>query len=97
MFTRRSVKVPRAAALQFRLVRAELWPGRRWGWFGSRGWWVQCSLLHDARGSWQVRRFLPSLHEACLLLHIHEDDLKWLPEPSPGQVTPSGYYPFLMI
>lgn len=37
--------------IQVRPVRTELRAGRRWKWWGKRGWWLRCSLLHEQRGT----------------------------------------------
>jgi len=90
-----------ASTIQQRLLRAELRAGRRWNWCGKRGWWLQCSLLHEQDGAFHMRRFVATVSEACTLLNIHEDDWTWqqvLPqEACDKQSQQQEYVPFLMF
>lgn len=56
------------------LVQVEARRGRRWGWFGAKGWWVYLSLFHG----WQVKRFVSSLSEAGVFLKNDPDCLPWI-------------------
>jgi hypothetical protein len=91
----------RAKTLQLRPVGAELRAGRRWKWWGKRGWWLHCSLLHEQSGTWQIRRFAATLSEACALLNVYEDDWTWQPESveevSDKESQQKEYVPFLML
>jgi hypothetical protein len=62
-----------------RRLRAELRPGRRWIWWGKRGWWLRCFLLHDQHESWHRHRFVTTVAEACTWLHVQADDWTWRP------------------
>jgi hypothetical protein len=90
-----------AKTIQVRLVRAELRAGRRWKWWGRRGWWLHCSLLHGQPVTWHICRFVATLAEACALLNIQEDDWTWQ-AASPEEVRDKEsqqkkYVPFLMF
>jgi hypothetical protein len=89
-----------AKTIQVRPVRAELYAGRRWKWWGKRGWWLHCSLLHEQGGTWHIRRFVATLGEACALLYIQEDDWAWQaapPREAPEKEPKQEYIPFLMF
>jgi hypothetical protein len=55
-------------------VQVEARRGKRWGWFGAKGWWVHLSLL---RG-WRIKRFVGSLAEAGVFLQHDPEYLPWL-------------------
>jgi hypothetical protein len=42
------------------LVQVEARRGRRWGWFGAKGWWVHLHLFHG----WHIQKFVLTLSEA---------------------------------
>ena len=42
------------------LVQIEARRGRRWGWFGPKGWWVHLALFHG----WHIKKFVYALSEA---------------------------------
>ena len=90
-----------AKTIQMRPVRAELRAGRRWKGWGKRGWWLHCSLLHEQRSTWHIRRFVTTLSEACALLNVREDDWTW--QPVSSEEVPSKdfqqqeHVPFLMF
>lgn len=46
------------------LIRVEAHRGRRWGWFGRKGWWVHLRLFQN----WHVRKFVLTLSEAGVFL-----------------------------
>ena len=91
----------RAKTIQMRPMRAELHTGRRWKWCGRWGWWLHCTLLHEQRGIWDVRRFVTNLDEACALLNIDADDWTWQPvlteEVGDKESLWREYTPFLMF
>ena len=58
------------------LVQIEARRGRRWGWFGQRGWWVRLYLF---RG-WQVRKFVLTLGEAGVFFKHDPDALPQIDE-----------------
>jgi hypothetical protein len=90
-----------AKTIQVRPVRAELRAGRRWKWWGKRGWWLRCSLLHERKGMWRARHFVATFAEACVLLNAHEDDWIWQPvspeEAGDREPQQQEYVPFLMF
>ena len=90
-----------AKTIQLRLLRAELRTGRRWNWWGKRGWWLHCSLLHEQDGACHMRRFVATVSEASAFLNIHEDDWTWHPvvpqEACDKQSQQQKYVPFLMF
>ncbi len=90
-----------AKTIQVRPVRAELYAGRRWKWWGKRGWWLHCSLLHEQSSTWHARRFVATLSEACALLRVQEDDWSWQ-AVSPEEALDKDsqrqeYIPFMMF
>lgn len=58
------------------LVQVEARRGRRWKWFGKRGWWIQLCLFHG----WHTKKFVASLSEAGIFLKYDPDYLPWLEE-----------------
>ena len=58
------------------LVQVEARRGRRWGWFGAKGWWVHLSLFHG----WRVKKFVLTLSEAGVFLKHDPDYLPWIEE-----------------
>jgi hypothetical protein len=87
------------------LLRIEIYPRRRWRWWGQRGWFVVLHLLHEQDDAWKCRRFFTDFQELCTQLRIDEDDLVW---QCKGQVLPartgtsgwakdSGWIPFCMF
>ena len=58
------------------LVQVEARRGRRWRWFGTKGWWVHLSLF---RG-WQSKKFVLTLSEAGVFLKQDPDYLPWSEE-----------------
>jgi hypothetical protein len=65
--------------IQPQFLRAELRPGRRWIWWGKRGWWLRRFLLNVQDGSWHKRSFVATVAEACRLLQVQEEDWTWRP------------------
>ncbi|MGH2506227.1 MAG: hypothetical protein ACRDHZ_02205 [Ktedonobacteraceae bacterium] len=61
-------------------IQIEACRGRRWGWFGHKGWWVQLHLFHG----WHVKKFVFTLAEAGVFLKHDPDYLPWL-EPKTQQ------------
>jgi hypothetical protein len=59
------------------LLRIEIHPGRRWRWWGQRGWLVVLHLLHEQDSTWQCRRFFTNFEDLCNQLGIDEDDSIW--------------------
>jgi hypothetical protein len=55
-------------------IQVEARRGKRWGWFGAKGWWVHLSLF---RG-WRVKKFVRSLAEAGVFLKHDPESLPWL-------------------
>lgn len=41
-------------------IQIEARRGRRWGWFGQKGWWVHLHLFHG----WHVKKFVLTLADA---------------------------------
>lgn len=60
------------------LIQVEARRGRRWGWFGQKGWWVHLSLF---RG-WHMRKFVLTLAESGVFLKYDPDYLPWVEEES---------------
>lgn len=58
------------------LVQVEARRGRRWGWFGAKGWWVHLSLFHG----WHINKFVMTLSEAGVFLKHDPDYLPWVEE-----------------
>jgi hypothetical protein len=90
-----------AKTIQLRPVRAELRAGRRWKWWGKRGWWLHCTLLHEQHVIWHVCRFVATLAEASAFLNVHEEDWSWQAasseEADGNEDQQQGYVPFLMF
>jgi hypothetical protein len=59
------------------LVRIDIHPGRRWKWWGQRGWLAVLQLLHEQESTWQCRRFFTNFQDLCDQLGIDEDDSIW--------------------
>ena len=57
-------------------VRVEAYRGRRWRWFGQKGWWVHLSLFHN----WHSKKFVLTLAEAGVFLKYDPDYLPWIEE-----------------
>lgn len=58
------------------LIQVEACRGRRWGWFGRKGWWVHLYLFHG----WHIKRFVLTLVEAGVFLKHDPDYLPWIEE-----------------
>jgi hypothetical protein len=58
------------------VVQVEAQRGRRWRWFGKRGWWVNLHFFHG----WKSRKFVLTLAEAGVFLKHDPDQLPWLME-----------------
>ena len=56
------------------LVQVEARRGRRWIWYGQKGWWVHLYLFHG----WHIKRFVLTLAEANVFLKHDPDVLPWL-------------------
>lgn len=59
-------------------VQVEARRGRRWRWFGRKGWWVHLSLFRN----WQSKKFVLTLAEAGVFLKYDPDSLPWIEEKS---------------
>ena len=57
-------------------IQVEAHRGRRWGWFGSKGWWVHLRLFPN----WQSKKFVLTLAEAGVFLKHDPDTLPWIDE-----------------
>jgi hypothetical protein len=57
-------------------VQVEARRGRRWGWFGAKGWWVHLSLFQG----WRTKKFVRTLAEAGVFLKHDPECLPWLEE-----------------
>ncbi|HEY0755145.1 MAG TPA: hypothetical protein VGD98_14395 [Ktedonobacteraceae bacterium] len=55
-------------------IQIEARRGRRWGWFGPRGWWVHLYMFQN----WHITRFALTLAEAGVFLKHDPDSLPWL-------------------
>ncbi len=55
-------------------VQVEARRGRRWKWFGPKGWWVRLALFRN----WHSKKFVLSLAEAGVFLKYDPDSLPWL-------------------
>jgi len=66
------------------LVQVEAHRGRRWGWFGKKGWCVHLSLLQG----WHVRKFVMTLAEAGIFLKHDPDILSWMSEDTQRSPSP---------
>lgn len=80
------------------LLHVEARRGRRWGWFGKKGWWISLSLFQ----SWHVRKFVSSLSEAGIFFKQDPDIHGWInehPRPStpPEPSARSQGLPFLLF
>lgn len=58
------------------LVQIEACRGRRWRWFGPKGWWIHLYLFHG----WHIKRFVSSLSDAGVFLKHDPDHLPWVEE-----------------
>ncbi len=71
-------------------VQIEARRGRRWGWFGQKGWWVHLHLFHG----WHVKKFVLTLAEAGVFLKHDPDQLPWLEKDRQrSTVSDSGSQP----
>ena len=59
-------------------IQIEARRGRRWKWFGPKGWWVHLYLFHN----WHITRFVLTLAEAGVFLKHDPDSLPWLEDES---------------
>lgn len=88
------------------MVQVEARRGRRWGWFGQKGWWVHLYLF---RG-WHSKKFVFTLSEVGIFLKHDPEYLSWIDEgqkrpavSDPGREPPfdssawSSGAPFLMF
>lgn len=66
-------------------VQIEARRGKRWGWFGARGWWVHLSLCQG----WRVKKFVRSLAEAGVFLKHDPEYLPWLEHTPPAPSFPA--------
>lgn len=57
-------------------IQVEAHRGRRWRWFGRKGWWVYLSLFRN----WQSKKFVLTLAEAGVFLKYDPDALPWIEE-----------------
>jgi hypothetical protein len=55
-------------------IQVEARRGRRWRWFGPKGWWVHLSLFHN----WHSKKFVLKLADAGVFLKYDPDSLPWL-------------------
>ena len=87
------------------LLRIEIHPGRRWKWWGQRGWLVVLHLLHEQESTWQCHRFFTNFEDLCDQLGIDEDDSIWqfkaqeLPAGAgtPARAEDAEWVPFCMF
>lgn len=68
-------------------IQIEARRGRRWRWFGPKGWWVHLHLFRD----WHIKRFVRTLAEAGVFLKHDPDALPWLAEESVRSAHPHPY------
>jgi hypothetical protein len=61
-------------------IQVEARRGRRWKWFGQKGWWVRLSLFPN----WESKKFVCTLAEAGVFLKHDPDSLPWIEEPPSG-------------
>ncbi|HEU5375854.1 MAG TPA: hypothetical protein VFV38_10475 [Ktedonobacteraceae bacterium] len=70
-------------------VQIEARRGRRWRWFGQKGWWIHLHLLQG----WHIRKFVLTLSEAGVFLKYDPDYLPWIEKerqrPASGHQPPS--------
>jgi hypothetical protein len=57
-------------------IQVEAHRGRRWKWFGQKGWWVHLYLFHN----WRMTKFVLTLAEAGVFIKHDPDSLPWLEE-----------------
>jgi|SRR5581483_9396979 len=67
-------------------VQIEARRGRRWRWFGTKGWWVHLSLFEG----WQIKKFVNTLAEAGVFLKHDPDYLPWLEENHNDRTFPDA-------
>jgi hypothetical protein len=60
-------------------IQVEARRGRRWRWFGPKGWWVHLSLFHN----WHSKKFVLTLADAGVFLKYDPDSLPWLETDQP--------------
>lgn len=65
------------------LVQVEARRGRRWVWFGHRGWWVRLYLFHG----WRTRKFVQHLSETGVFLRQDPDTIFWINDSQERPVT----------
>lgn len=65
-------------------IQVEARRGRRWRWFGQKGWWVCLSLFPN----WQSKKFVITLAEAGVFLKYDPDSLPWIEEQRGGSAVP---------
>ena len=58
------------------VIQVEARRGRRWRWFGQKGWWVHLLLFHN----WQSKKFVLTLAEAGVFLKSDLDAPVWIEE-----------------
>ena len=85
-----------ARTIQPKLLCADLRAGRRWHWWGRRGWWLHCALVNAQGQTWHLRRFVAAVSEACAFLNIQQEDWTWQ-GVAPGPDQQQEYVPFLMF
>ncbi|QBD81430.1 hypothetical protein EPA93_37840 [Ktedonosporobacter rubrisoli] len=66
-----------ASTVQQQLMRIEVWPGRRWGWFGQKGWWIGLQLLHEQLCSYRKLGFVSNFSEACKIAGVDPKKNVW--------------------
>jgi len=69
------------------IIQVEARRGRRWGWFGPKGWWVHLHLFHN----WHITRFVLTLAEAGVFLKHDPDSLPWLEEDTVLSTHPHAF------
>ena len=57
-------------------IQIEARRGRRWKWFGPKGWWVQLALFQN----WHSKKFVLTLADAGVFLKYDPDSLPWIEE-----------------
>lgn len=65
------------------VIEVEARRGRRWGWFGRKGWWMHLHLFHG----WQMRKFVYTLSESGILLKPDLDAISRINENRQGPAS----------
>lgn len=69
------------------VIQVEARRGRRWRWFGPKGWWVHLHLFRN----WHIKKFVLTLAEAGVFLKYDPDTVPWIADESMRSAQPHPY------